>query len=228
MDAHGTLIYLDRVFERVQARLRELGPDLPLADVTHATRREFAHYTANSHLARDDTSLERLRAECGAVLLEGFHERGRVLTLTPRQAIGALLDSLDFRLYPDALPALDALRNAGLRPGVISNWDCTLPGILRRLGLEERLGVVAVSSLAGHAKPDPALFREALRRAGAPPEAALHVGDSYEHDVLGARAAGVQAALLDRSGGPAPAADLTVISSLAELVRLAGARRGHR
>lgn len=150
------------------------------------------------------------------MLLAGLRERGYDLPLSPEQAAEAIVGSLEFRLFPDARPALELLAGRGLRLGMISNWDCSLPEIVSRIGLGDLLDVVAVSALCRCEKPDPALFREALRRAGVPAPAALHVGDSYEKDVLGARSAGMRAVLLDRKASQPPAG-VAVIRELGEL-----------
>lgn len=218
-DAFGTLIHLDRIFERLQANLQALGHPLPLADVEYATRKEFAYYIAHSATAGDAASLQALRRECGAVLLAGLRERGRDLPLSPEQMAEAIVGSLEFRLFPDARPALELLAGRGIHLGMISNWDCSLPEIVSRIGLDDLLEVVAVSALCRCEKPNPALFREALRRAGVPASAALHVGDSYEKDVQGARAAGMQAVLLDRKASQPPA-DVVVIRELGELAQV--------
>jgi putative hydrolase of the HAD superfamily len=68
----------------------------------------------------------------------------------------------------------------------------------------------------GVEKPDPRLFQIGLERAGAQAATTLHVGDFYSIDVLGARAAGLQAVLVD-SAGLYPDADCPRIRSLAEL-----------
>jgi putative hydrolase of the HAD superfamily len=68
-------------------------------------------------------------------------------------------------------------------------------------------------------KPDPRIFRRALERLGAEPSEALHVGDSPEHDLAGARAVGIAALLVDRRGAPAP----HVLAGLGTLPHLAAA-----
>jgi putative hydrolase of the HAD superfamily len=103
-------------------------------------------------------------------------------------------------VWPDVVPALDALRARGIRLGVVSNWDSRLPDLLRALGLGHRFEVLAVSSLEGVEKPDPRLFRVALQRLGVPPGDAVHVGDRPDVDGEGAVRAGVDAALVDRRG----------------------------
>jgi HAD superfamily hydrolase (TIGR01549 family) len=65
---------------------------------------------------------------------------------------------------------------------------------LERIGLSGLVDFLVISEEAGVSKPDPAIFRIALRRARARPEEAVMVGDSWENDVLGARGAGIAAA----------------------------------
>ena len=98
---------------------------------------------------------------------------------------------------------LRALRDAGCRLAVVSNWDAALSDVLGALGLLPFFDVVVASAPEGRSKPDPELFRRALDRLGVAPGDAVHVGDSEEHDVLGARAAGVEPVLLRRGGGGA-------------------------
>jgi putative hydrolase of the HAD superfamily len=101
---------------------------------------------------------------------------------------------------------------------VASNWDCSLPEWLAEAGLEDLLDGAVSSAAAGAAKPDPAVFRTALALAGAGPEEAVHVGDSLENDVAGARAAGIRAILLERAG-EAPAG-IPSVRTLAEVSSL--------
>jgi putative hydrolase of the HAD superfamily len=98
---------------------------------------------------------------------------------------------------PKAAEALAAVRDAGLGAAVISNSNGTVEGILQGLGLAGRLDFVLDSSRVGVEKPDPRIFRLALARAGVTAAEAVYVGDLYSVDVLGARAAGMDAVLLD-------------------------------
>src|SRR5918999_2816302 len=104
-----------------------------------------------------------------------------------------MLASLRFTAHADAAPALRELRAGGLRLAVASNWDASLPEVLERAGLRELVDAVVASAAVGAAKPDPALFHAALDAVGATPAEALHVGDSLERDVGGARSAGLRA-----------------------------------
>ncbi len=120
---------------------------------------------------------------------------------------------------PDGVrEALALLRACGRRLVVVSNANGTLVALLRRLGLLDAFEAVLDSAVEGVEKPDPRLFQLALERVGAEPGTALHVGDMYEIDVVGARAAGLRAVLVDPDG-LYPEADCPRVRSLLELAR---------
>ena len=123
--------------------------------------------------------------------------------------------------FDDAVPALRALREAGLRLGVISNMGRELAAILDHLGLAAHLDTWMSSEEAGVAKPHAAIFRAALEQAGVQAGDALFVGDSYESDVLGARDAGMQAALLLRDPDAAAPPGCAVVRTLGDVLRQA-------
>ncbi len=126
-----------------------------------------------------------------------------------------------WRVYDDALPALEGLRRRGKDIGLISNWDARLFGLLDKLGLRPYLRWVIVSCEAGAEKPHAAIFERALKECGLPPEKTMHVGDNYEEDVMGALSAGMRAVWLRRSpGATAAPGGVTVIRSLEELAAL--------
>jgi putative hydrolase of the HAD superfamily len=123
-----------------------------------------------------------------------------------------------WELVPDGVrPALAALRGHGLTLVVVSNANGTLRAHMDRIGLSSHVDIVIDSQDEGVEKPDPRLFEIALERAGGRPESTIHVGDLYQVDVVGARAAGVRAVLLDETGLH-PDADCDRVASLAELV----------
>lgn len=124
-----------------------------------------------------------------------------------------------WRVFPDAVPALEALRRGGYRLAVVSNWDLRLRPLLRALKLAEFFEVLVISGEVGWHKPDPRLFARATRQLGVRPEQILHVGDSWVEDVLGARAAGWQAAWVVRDGEPPPVSEARVVRSLTEVPR---------
>jgi HAD superfamily hydrolase (TIGR01549 family) len=104
--------------------------------------------------------------------------------------------SENFELYDDALPALEELRNRGLRLGLVSNTGRDLKAFVAHHRLD--VDCALSSRIHGRTKPDPTIFRAVLERLGVEPEAAAMVGDSLEDDVEGARAIGMRAFLLDR------------------------------
>lgn len=114
-----------------------------------------------------------------------------------REAFGR---ASSWMIYDDVVPSLEALRSAGVRLATVSNWDSRLPRLLETLGLAHYFEVIGVSCLEGVEKPAPEFFQRILRRLGAAPRDALHVGDVPELDLAGARAAGVDALLVDRRG----------------------------
>jgi HAD superfamily hydrolase (TIGR01509 family) len=121
---------------------------------------------------------------------------------------------------PDAAAALSLVRGAGLGAAVISNSNGSIHSILERLGLAGHLDFVLDSSVVGVEKPDPRIFRMALERAGLQAAQAVYVGDLYSVDVLGARAVGMDAVLLD-PGGCWGARDCPAAPDLIAAVRLA-------
>jgi putative hydrolase of the HAD superfamily len=128
----------------------------------------------------------------------------------------ALLASLRFSAFADAHAAIKSARASGRRVVVVSNWDVSLPDVLARLHLAPLLDGIVTSAGASARKPDPAIFEQALSIAGVTPRLAVHVGDSVEEDVEGARRAGIEPILIRRNGAAGPAGVRT-IASLSEL-----------
>ena len=120
----------------------------------------------------------------------------------------------------DVLPALRALRGLDLQLVVVSNANGTVEALARRLGISECVECVLDSFVEKVEKPDPRFFEIALQRSGARRESTIHVGDLYEVDVIGARAAGIEPVLLD-AADLYPDADCRRVRSLGELVALA-------
>lgn len=121
----------------------------------------------------------------------------------------------------DVAPALERLRPLVPRLVVVSNANGRLRVLMERLGLDRFFDVMLDSHEEGVEKPDPRLFERALARSGARAETTLHVGDLYNVDVRGARAAGLRAVLLD-AAGLYPDADCPRVASLGELAERIG------
>lgn len=201
LDALGTLLELEPPAPRLQAQLAARGVAVTEAEADIALRAEIAYYRAHHDEAVDAAALEDLRDRCTAVLRAALPEHARAAG----DLRGALLASLRFRAFPEVPGVLAALRARGLVLIVVSNWDVSLHGVLADTGLAGALDATLTSAEVGAAKPDPAIFARALEAAGGvAPGAALHVGDSPEADLDGARAAGLGAVLVVRDGEPAP------------------------
>jgi putative hydrolase of the HAD superfamily len=180
---------------------------------------EMAYYRANHRDGADEGSLADLRRRCALVLQERLPQTA---SLGIEEMTEALLDALRFTPFTDAAPALAALRAAGLRLAIVSNWDCSLRGILGELGLAGAVDAIIVSAEAGVPKPDAAIFLAALDELRRGPAEAVFVGDSLETDVLGARAAGLRGLLLERNGATAGPGtdDVERVFSLHDVVEL--------
>jgi putative hydrolase of the HAD superfamily len=195
LDALGTLVGLEPPAPPLAARL-----GITEAEAAAALREEIAYYRAHHDEASDRAGLEDLRDRCTEVLRAALPERARAAP----DLRDALLGSLRFRPFPEVPGVLRALRERGDRLVVVSNWDVSLHDVLAETGLAALVDGVVTSAEFGAAKPDPAPFRAALDLVGAEPPEALHAGDSVEHDVAGARAAGIEPVLVVRDGAPGP------------------------
>jgi putative hydrolase of the HAD superfamily len=212
LDALGTLVELERPWPHLVDELAARGVVVGEDAARAAMLAEMAYYRAHHDEAVDWPALEDLRRRCAAVVQEELRT-----SLPLDDVLDALLGAIRFRAFPEVPDALARLRDGGARLAVVSNWDVSLHDVLERTGVRPLVDAVVVSAELGVAKPDPAIFHAALQRLGASADGAVHVGDSLEHDVAGARAAGIDAVLVARNGAVAPAG-VRAVRSLAELV----------
>jgi putative hydrolase of the HAD superfamily len=135
-------------------------------------------------------------------------------------------------VFPDVTPALDAMNRAGIRLCVISNFVWGAPELIHDLELARHFEKLVISARVGFQKPNAGIFQHALEQMNVAPEHAMHVGDSYRADVMGARRLGIRAALIAR--GPSDPArlrdehsdpDLLVLGDLNDLLDQFGLER---
>jgi HAD superfamily hydrolase (TIGR01662 family) len=129
-------------------------------------------------------------------------------------------------LYPDAIPAIAALRGKGYRVAVIGNQPAIRSDQLRSLGVDAE--VIAMSEAMGISKPAPAFFDRALELIGSPdPASVAYVGDRIENDVVPSAAAGMRAVWIRRGpwgviqrlhDGFTPALQVDSLAELAERI----------
>jgi putative hydrolase of the HAD superfamily len=189
LDALGTLVELEPPWISLRDRVPEEVNDERLMA---ALRAEMEYYREHAQEGRDEASLAELRERCAAIVSE---------KLGIEISVDELVEAIRFEVYPDVDPALAVLRQRGLTLITVSNWDYALPSVLERCGLDGKLDGTVTSAEVGARKPDPAIFVRALELARCEPAEALHVGDTPEEDVAGARAAGIRPLLIDRDGG---------------------------
>jgi len=142
-----------------------------------------------------------------------------------REAVGeAFLGAareVELGLAPDVDYALEALRERGIRIGIVCDVGFTggetLRGLLAEKGLLERFSGWAFSDEVGHYKPSPRMFEAALDALGARPREAIHIGDLRRTDIAGAAAFGMRTVRYtglhdDRDAGSGPEADFVLDS----------------
>ncbi|HEU4701033.1 MAG TPA: HAD-IA family hydrolase [Conexibacter sp.] len=224
LDALGTLVELEPPVEPLRRQLRErFGLELSAAQAGAALRAEIAFYRAHHDDASDRARLADLRRRAAEALREALPSGpARELPLEPLTE--ALLAALRFRPFEEVPEVLLAARDRDVRLVVVSNWDVSLHDVLAATGLAPLLDGAVTSAELGSAKPDGAIFARGLELAGVTAGEALHVGDSVEHDVAGARAAGIEAVLVARDGAASSTpGGVCAIPSLRPLLRMLSA-----
>jgi HAD superfamily hydrolase (TIGR01549 family) len=190
-------------FDRIAAELAALGHP---CDPTVLGRAECAARPLISRVVANGGSTERtfdvyVDLVLRRVLELGDDARaGLVTQLVPRIRFPGRSLELWSSVLPGVPEALARLREAGFRLVVVSNADGTVEEGLTRAGLRPHLHAVVDSAVVGFEKPDPRIFSHALSLFDSDPARTLHVGDMYAADIVGARAAGVHALLLDPHG----------------------------
>ena len=216
-DAGGTLIRLDYAFMRECARRRHHDvSDAALARGEAAVRREIDRRAALVSGSRDRDA-DRVAMYFGGVLESAGVAREAAEAAAAELAEEHARANLWRVAMPGAAEALAALRARGFRVGVVSNADGRVAALLAAAGLAPHLETIVDSHLEGVEKPDPEIFHRALARLGVAAARTAYVGDIHSIDVLGARAAGLAAILIDETGGYADV-ECPRIAVLAELL----------
>ncbi len=126
-------------------------------------------------------------------------------------------DFSEVTLYSDARTVLPALKERGLKMGVVTNGlQSDVAQILPKIGLQNFFNVVVAIDTLERMKPDVAVFRYALQRLKVPASRTVFVGDEVEADYIGSRKAGLTAYLIDRERKSAQG--FNRISSLTDLI----------
>ena len=124
---------------------------------------------------------------------------------------------ISFVLFDDVLVTLERLKGRKLILGLLTNATKELISVRSKLGVEPYLDFVVTSEEVGADKPNPPIFQTALQRAGVDALEAVHVGDQYKLDVVGAREVGISPILIDRYNLYPEVTDCPRIRNLTEL-----------
>jgi putative hydrolase of the HAD superfamily len=202
-DAAGTLFTVNGSVGDIYARIaRDYGKEVAVSDLELGFRRCFAAAPPMAFPGAAPEQIPTLEKQWWRTLV-----REAFAPLGPFPAFDAYFDALfnffaraeAWRLYPETLSTLETLQAQGFTLGVISNFDSRLFDILDGFDIARFFDPIIISTRAGAAKPEQGIFIHALTRAGVKAREALHVGDSYEADVIGARQAGLTAIFIDRN-----------------------------
>lgn len=205
LDAQGTILLPHPSLLGIYAAaFRAAGAEINKQEVALAIRSQWTELrAAQDGAAALDTSDEITKqwwADFNARLCRGLG----IPSSRTRQVVGALWQAFGepehWRLFPEVRQVLDELQDRGYQLGVVSNWDSRLIPICQALGVTHYARFVLASAVVGMEKPDKRIFDLALANAEVAPSQAVHVGDDYEADVIGAQRAGIDAVLLDRDG----------------------------
>jgi len=215
LDAGGVLVFPN--FERISDTLARHGIHVAAEALRAADPHgRFAGDTAERVAAMND-------ADRGSLHFRVMFERAGVPADAPVQDVLAELwayhsaHNLWEYVPRDVLPALERLAATGLTLAIGSNANGIIHRVFERTGLRRYFSVICDSHVEGVEKPDRRFFEILVARAGGRPETTLHLGDLYHVDVVGARGAGLQAALLDPHDLHA-GADVMRVRSLDQLV----------
>jgi HAD superfamily hydrolase (TIGR01549 family) len=216
LDAGGVLVFPNwsRVSAALAARGIRVAPEQLAAAEPHAKRRfdTSTRITGSTDQQRSFPYFNMVLAAAGIeqnaatdAALEEMHHYHARLNL--------------WEVVPDDVkPALARFRDLGLRLAVISNANGTIHACLDRVGLTPCFDAIFDSHVEGVEKPNPRLFQIACDRTGARPDTAMHVGDIYHVDVVGARNASIRPLLLDPFGlyGDADCPRVPTLGALAD------------
>lgn len=193
LDLDDTLWPVWPVIERAELRMQEW-----LAERAPVAGRMFNDPLVRLELRRQVLSerpdighdMSALRQECIRLALD----RSKEDTALAGPAFEVFFEArMQVDLFADALPALQFL--ARRFPIIaVSNGNADV----HRVGIGAYFSGSVSAYLSGFAKPDVRIFQAAAKAAGVAAAEVLHIGDDPELDVLGALAADMQTAWINR------------------------------
>ena len=221
-DAYGTLIHFPEMpspFEYMADAMRRAGFCVPRECLDHALRVEMDYFKSRYGTVRTPSALDRLRAEGADIYLGVLGDVGEV-KIDRAHVANDLVEAFRPRVLPDALPAIEAVRAAGVRVGVLSNFSYALSMTLDELGLQRLLDPIVVSAQVGFEKPDPRIFFAAAHAVGVEPSDCVLVGDDLINDIHGAQGVGMPSVWIVRDSADGPAS-VSIARNLVDAAHMA-------
>jgi HAD superfamily hydrolase (TIGR01549 family) len=202
-DAGETLVHPHPSFLELFGLILEregyhVDPDVVLEKI-HVVSEHFARAARDGVLWTTSTTASR------AFWLAVYRDFLAQLGLPTDDGLGELLygeftQISNYRAFPEVASVLERLSAAGLRLGVVSNFEEWLEGLLDVLGIASFFEVRVISGVEGMEKPDHRIFNLALDRLGVSANDSVYVGDNPMFDVEPAEAIGMLGILIDRRG----------------------------
>ena len=199
----------------------------------YATARENLYADASGSDPAGHTLLgtmqEIIESYCEFIRELGVQEHVEQVTWELLQSEHSFFAASAATLYDDTVPTLQHLRDSGFKLAIVSNWDTPLDPLTERLGIAHYFDIIVASHDARvlSAKPDPHIFNYTLAAVDVSAAEAIHVGDTYEADIVGAKNAGIRPILIDRDNTQTGRWKETIqsLSELPELLSVAGRLR---
>ncbi len=213
-DLGGTLVKTADIPEVIRRILSTYGVHRTLEEIS------LAHGEADRETRLKDYKLpwDEFWSRWNLRILKRLRVEGDIKHLA-RDMAERWWDNADVELYPDVIETLRMLRAMRLKLGLVTNgFKLDLDEVLRRVNLEGAFDVTVGVDSVGRPKPCREIFMYAIRRLGVSARESLFVGDSIEHDYMGALKVGMDALLIDRES-KVKRSDVKKISSLLEVVR---------
>ncbi|MBI3782007.1 MAG: HAD family hydrolase [Deltaproteobacteria bacterium] len=194
-DVGNTLQHLDHAF--IAARICERSHKVGVGDVMTAELAAKRAIDALFHGNNGGNDTTRQR---------GYFETIMDTLSVPAEAAARVVEDLHAEnaqrmlwrvMHPETPRVLSELRDRGFKLGVVSNSDGRVAQSLATSGIADSFAVIVDSHVVGVEKPKPRIFEIALAGCGSSPVESVYIGDIYEIDVRGARAAGLHPVLLD-------------------------------
>lgn len=196
LDMGSTLSRLQPGWKEIYHQVfQKAGLELPLDEVEAAVSYSWSIVGQQDPTAEYITTLEYNRQwqrEVEERVMERLQIQPTVREDIFWQIIEAFESPASYALYPETLTVLDRLQKKGYRLAIISNWSWHLPELCDALNITGYFEKIFTSARIGYAKPHPQIFQRALQEMNITAEQAIHIGDSYSADVVGASEQGIK------------------------------------